>query len=168
MKIRQATIEEFQNYWSNKFLNTKNYFCNGIVENRIEFWAVENIETGKFIGELYIMWDSVDKDEANGINRAYLCAFRVNHELQGQGIGSKLLDRVLERVADYGFDEVTIGIDNSNYDKLLHMYTSHGFTKKIKRKYVDDHFIDCNGFPAEDKNGYDIFLCNLNERSASV
>jgi hypothetical protein len=39
------------------------------------------------IGELYIFWDLEDKDEANGKERAYLSAFRIEEELRGLGLG---------------------------------------------------------------------------------
>lgn len=165
MHIRRASSEEFQSFWSNKFIKTKTYFYDGIINNSIEFWVIEDTETGLFVGELYIMWDSVDKEEANGVNRAYLCAYRVNQELQGKGLGSKLLSRVLERVAENGFEEVTIGVDNDNYKKLIHIYKKHGFSETIKRQFIDQHFLESNGLPIEDKIGYDLLLCRLSVKS---
>jgi len=58
-----------------------------------------------FAGELHIFWDSVDKDEAVGRKRAYLCAFGVHPGHKRQGIGGALLTRALQRIVENGFTE---------------------------------------------------------------
>src|SRR5690606_38301420 len=86
------------------------------------------------------------KDEANGINRAYLFSFRVHPQYQGKGIGSKLIKKVLNRIKEKGFTEVTIGVDQSDA-KLISMYHSWGFTNYIKTKEIDHHGYDLLGKP---------------------
>jgi ribosomal protein S18 acetylase RimI-like enzyme len=145
MNIRVGTSGEVRNLWGNKFSPTENYFVAGIEEGKIEFWTIEN--EGSLIGELYIFWSSVDNDEANGKNRAYLCAFRVQEAYRGRQFGKALMTRVLERVKEKGFNEVTIGVDPENEDKLLKLYHSLGFTAFIKKQHYDFHYLDHTNKP---------------------
>ena len=89
MIIREATIEDFKKLWEHSGSTTYEYFLKNLESRNVELWTVENY--GELIGELYIFWNSIDKDEADGVKRAYLCAYRINKEYQGQGIGSKLI-----------------------------------------------------------------------------
>lgn len=145
MIVRIASVEEMKKLWGYSESPTYNYFVDGMEKCNIEFWTIEEIKTNKLIGELYIFWDSEDKDEANGYERAYLCAFRVEADYQGRGLGSKLMNRVFERLEEKLVKEVTIGIDNDEYEKLSAMYEGWGFTKLVKYKNVDIHSFDRKG-----------------------
>ncbi len=120
------------------------YFIDGIEKGNIEFWTVENELDNSLIGELYIFWNSEDEEEANGKDRAYLCAFRVEKEFQGRGIGKRLMQMVLCRVKEKGFKEATIGADNDNAERLTCMYKSWGFSELIKLQNIDHHCLDKN------------------------
>lgn len=154
--VYQASIEQFKALWNYSMSNTYQYFLKGLKEGVIEFWTVEVEE--KLIAELYIFWDSTDKDEANGKNRAYLCAFRVSNTYQGQGIGTLLMNTVLNKIKEVGYTEVTIGIDNREYEKLKKMYHSFGFTELLKSTNVDHHYINQNGEPTEYDEEFQIYI----------
>jgi len=154
MKIYQGSIKQFMKLWSYSNSKTYNYFVSGIKNNIIEFWTIELND--ELIAELYIFWDSVDKEEANNFNRAYLCAFRVNKNHQGKGLGSLLMRRVLKRIKEKGFTEVTIGIDNSEHDKLAKMYNNFGFTEFLKETHIDNHQLDSLGNPIKYNEAYKI------------
>jgi|GEM_PF-743212 len=141
-----ATAEELKALWNYSQSNTYHYFVEGIENDNIEFWALET--KGKIIGELYIFWNSPDQEEANGEDRAYLCAFRVSQEFQGLGYGSLLMNRVFDRLLEKGIKEVTIGVDNDDYERLSAMYQKWGFDTLIKTKEVDHHYIGKNGLPS--------------------
>lgn len=159
MDIRIGTVEEFRSLWHYSMSNTYNYFLDNINKGIIEFWTVE--VNGQFVAELYIFWDSIDKDEANGIDRAYLCAFRVQKEYQGKGIGSVLMRKVIHRIRYKGFKEVTIGIDNREYNKLKRLYEKFGFIEELKSTYIDKHFLDKEGNPTIYKDKYKIYISRL-------
>jgi|GEM_PF-259591 len=163
IKIRRATIDEFKKLWKYSETQTYKYFLSNLINKNIEFWTVDN--NGTLIGELYIFWDSEDKDEANGLNRAYLCAYRIQKEYQGKGIGSKLMKRVIVRVKERGFTELTIGIDNDDYMKLAAMYNHFGFTTQIKEKKKDDHYLDENGIAVEYDETYKLVMSDLLDRT---
>lgn len=161
MKIRIATVDEMKALWKFSGSPTYKYFVDGIKSENIEFWTIENLEDSKLIGELYIFWNSEDPDEANGINRAYLCAFRIEEEFRGRGLSSSLMNTVLSRVKENGFSEVTIGVDNENYEKLKKIYNSWGFNELVKQQYCDYHYLDSNNSPVYYEEPIDIYLNRL-------
>lgn len=156
MKVRQANIEEFKRLWKYSDSPTYKYFLKNIYNNNVEFWTIE--ESKKLIGELYIFWNSEDNDEANGIDRAYLCAFRIQKEYQGQGYGKLLMNNLLKRIKEKEFKEVTIGIDNSEFEKLNSLYTKFGFTELIKETNIDNHYLNSNNEPTIYKEPYNLIM----------
>lgn len=152
MHIRIANIDEFMKLWDYSNTPTYKYFLEQLTIKNVEFWTIDL--SGKLIGELYIFWNSEDNDEANGIDRAYLCAFRVQKNFQGRGYGKALMNTVLERIKDKGFKEVTIGIDNDDFVKLESMYNKLGFTQHIKSTNIDYHYIKNDGNPTTYEESY--------------
>lgn len=107
----------------------QNDYVKGIEAGSQEFWVIEMGDD--ILGELHIYWVKKDKDEANGINRAYLSAFRVHPDYRGQGLGTKLMQRVIERIKEKGFNEVTIGAYHHE-PKIQELYKKWGFTEFVK------------------------------------
>jgi len=161
MLIRMGTIDEMELLWGKNGSPTQNYFVKGMEKENIEFWTIEEDENKDLVGELYIFWDSEDKDEADGLDRAYLCAFRIDQKYQGRGYGKALMERVLQRVGDKGFNEVTIGADNDDADRLSAMYKAWGFSELVKLTKVDHHYIDANGNATCYDEPYSVFLNKL-------
>lgn len=161
MLIRIGSKDELKQLWGNSNLPTQTYFVDGIEKGNIEFWTIENEIDSSLVGELYIFWNSEDKDEANGNDRAYLCAFRINKEFQGSGLGKMLMQRVLLRVKEKGFSEATIGVDNDDVERLTCMYKSWGFSNLIKMQNIDYHYINKNNKPTYYEVPYALFLNKL-------
>jgi ribosomal protein S18 acetylase RimI-like enzyme len=161
MLIRTGSKEELRRLWGDNSSPTQKYFVDGIEKGNIEFWTIENETDNSLIGELYIFWDSEDKDEANGRDRAYLAAFRINKEFRGLGLGKMLMQRVLYRVKEKGFSEVTIGVDNDDAERLSAMYKSWGFAELIKLSNTDYHYIDKNNNPTHYEIPYALYLNRL-------
>lgn len=167
MLIRIASVDELKLLWENSGSPTQKYFIEGIKKGNIEFWTIENDKDNQLIGELYIFWDSEDKDEANGKDRAYLCAFRIDKKYRGFGLGKKLMKRVLERVVEKGFCEATIGADNNDADRLSKMYKSWGFSELVKLQNIDNHYLDINGEAAYYEVPYALYLNKLKNKVGS-
>ncbi len=136
-QIRQGRIEDFKKLnhdwaWSpdSEWQQKAQKACiKGIEAGTQEFWVIEDDD--EILGEFHIYWDQKDKDEANGKNRAYLSAFRVHPDHRGQGLGTKLKDRVIERIKENGFTEVTIGAFKHDLE-IQKLYERWGFTELIK------------------------------------
>lgn len=84
-------------------------------------------------GELRVKYESDDESFAVRGRRAYLYAFRVHKDYQNRGYGTYLLKTVLARLADEGYTEFTVGVEDDN-SKAIHMYRSMGFDEILLRK----------------------------------
>ena len=158
MLICIGSIEDLKLLWGENSSSTQTYFVEGIEKGNIEFWTIVNEMDETLIGELYIFWDSEDKDEANGKDRAYLCAFRTDDKFRGCGLGKALMNRVLQRIVENGFCEATIGADNDNADRLSKMYKSCGFSELVKLQNIDNHYIDIHNNPTYYEVPYALYL----------
>ena len=57
---------------------------------------------------------------------AYLGFFMMDHELQGRGIGSKIISEALEYLHQLGFEKCQLGIDKDN-PQSNHFWKKNGF-----------------------------------------
>lgn len=154
MLIRRASGEEMLKLWGyqdvNKASPTAKYFYHNISSGNAIFWTLDN--DGELIGELYVFFDiEEDKDFADGISTAYLCAFRVKKEYRGHGLGSRMMETVLADLKVSGFRRATIGVSEERNEKL---YRRMGFTTKIKDCYFDPCAMDENMQPKPDEEGF--------------
>ncbi len=109
---------------------------NGVVD----IFALFNNE--KIIGELRAKYISYDNRFAEEDKRAYLYAFRIHQKHQGKGLGNFLLENVLENLAENGYSEFTVGVEEDN-SRARYMYERHGFTEtiaRIKESYQGDSY----------------------------
>ncbi|QHW33238.1 GNAT family N-acetyltransferase [Paenibacillus rhizovicinus] len=145
MFYRIGEVQDFDRLeWSwGKYNDTKIKYMEAVQAGTQELWVCES-EDGKLVGELQLVFDSPDPDQANGINRAYLCAFRVHPAYQGKGIGSRLMERVFERAIEKGCTELTIGVELDE-EQLIKMYNHWGFIEAIKIKEIDHHDFTSEG-----------------------
>ncbi len=147
MLIRRASSREMLSLWSEPAANAR-FFCKNIDSDNCEFWTIE--DNAQLVGELYIFKRVSDPDFADGTNRAYLCAFRIAEPLRGQGLGTALMNRVLERVGELGFSEVTIGVAESEVANVR-LYKRLGFKFLVKTCTLDPCQVDDNGDPVPEE-----------------
>lgn len=118
-----------------------------IVENTKE---IENgvidifalFDGNKIIGELRVKYISDDNRFTEKGKRAYLYAFRIHKKYQGKGLGNFLLENVLKILAENGYSEFTVGVEDDN-SIARYMYEKHGFTEtieRIKESYQGDSY----------------------------
>lgn len=87
----------------------------------------------RLIGELHVKYESADSREAVHGTRAYLFAFRIDENFQGQGFGKFLLNRVIELLTAAGYIELTVGVEENN-TTAKHIYETFGFAKLVAQK----------------------------------
>ena len=129
MKIRRAAEHELLELWGYESIHTASnakFFCDNIKSGNAEFWTLDH--EGELVGELYAFYDLEDKDFADGRSTAYLCAFRVRADFRGQGLGTRLICRVIEHIKDLGYQRVSANI---------RLYKRLGFTIKVKECIED-------------------------------
>lgn len=145
MIIRQATTDEMHRLWY-KFY-TSDFFAEHMQKENAEFWAIEH--HARLIGELYLFKELNDPDFADGDTTAYLYGFQIEELMRGKGLGTMLMNRVLERLRNLNFRYVTIGVE-VNHASNIQLYKRMGFTEKIKIVTenpcdVDKNFIPVHG-----------------------
>lgn len=117
------------------FENTSN-IENGI----IDIFAL--FDNDNLIGELHVKYDNKDKDFAEKGKRAYLFAFRVHKDYQCKGLGSYLLETVIDELNANGYHELTVGVEDYNI-QARYMYEKYGFIQpitRIKETYQGDSY----------------------------
>lgn len=78
------------------------------------------------------MCTNSDERFAQKGKRAYLYAFRIHENHQGEGLGKQLLKYVVDNLSQYGYTEFTVGVEDDN-ERAKHIYQRFGFNKKISR-----------------------------------
>lgn len=115
-----------------------NDFEGAMEGNRVEMEAGRNdifciyADEKTLLGELHIAYENGDERFCVPGRRAYFFAFRVHERCQGQGLGQKLMDFVLDDLKSRGYNEFTVGVEDDN-DRAKYMYKKYGFTEKIAR-----------------------------------
>ncbi len=154
MRIRQAAAQEMLELWGYSDVNdaspTARFFYHNISAGNALFWTLDH--EGELIGELYVFLNiEEDKDFADGITTAYLCAFRVQKEYRDRGLGTKMMKTALADLKDRGYCRATIGADE---ERNMRLYQRLGFTAKIRDCYIDPCAMDENMRPEKVSKGY--------------
>ena len=82
---------------------------------------------GEFIGEGALVLDTGDPDYTILGQCVYVSRMIVKKEYRGRGIGSEILEFLINKAKEMGFSEMTIGVDKDN-ETALHLYRKYGFT----------------------------------------
>ena len=85
---------------------------------------------GEFLGEIAYVLDMNDSDYTIPNQRIYLSRLIVKPEYRNKGIGSILVDFMIEEIRKMGYKEISIGVDKDN-TAALHLYRKKGFTNVI-------------------------------------
>ena len=85
---------------------------------------------GEFIGEGALVLDTGDPDYTIPGQRVYVSRMIVKKEYRGRGIGSEILEFLINKAKEMGFFEMTIGVDKDN-ENALHLYRKYGFTEVL-------------------------------------
>lgn len=85
---------------------------------------------GEFIGEGALVLDADDPDYTIPDKRVYVSRMIVKKEYRNRGIGSEILEFLIEKAKDMGYSEMAIGVDKDNRN-ALHLYKKYGFTEVL-------------------------------------
>ena len=85
---------------------------------------------GEFIGEGALVFDTGDPDYTIEGRRVYVSRMIVKKEYRNRGIGSEILEFLINKAKKMGFSEMTIGVDKDNIN-ALHLYRKYGFTEVL-------------------------------------
>ncbi len=88
-------------------------------------WVAELPKAG-IIGQLFIQLVSSRKDLADGTNRAYIYAFRIQEKYRNRGFGSQILEFAELDLIRRGFRWVTLNVSINNH-KARRLYERHAY-----------------------------------------
>ena len=116
------------NIWNMKSQPLADKWYDEIVSgNRIVYVYKIN---GEFIGEGALVFDEGDSDYTIPQKRIYVSRMIVKKEYRNRGIGSEILEFLIEKATEMGYTEMTIGVDKDNVN-ALHLYRKYGFTQVL-------------------------------------
>ena len=85
---------------------------------------------GEFIGEGALVFDTGDPDYTIPDHRVYVSRMIVKNEYRNRGIGSEILEFLIDKAKEMGFAEMSIGVDKDNVN-AVHLYNKYGFTEVL-------------------------------------
>lgn len=126
--IRPLHIDEYQkcsNIWDmEKHAELAARFLSELRRGNRMTWVYE--ENGQFLGEISLVKDTNDPDYTIPGRRIYVSRLIVRKENRRQGLGKALVEYAVNRAAEMGYAEMSIGVDMDNYG-ALRLYTAAGF-----------------------------------------
>lgn len=129
--IRELKIEEYNRCSEYRLMeNTvheKNMFENFKNGNRL-IYVYE--KAGRLLGEGALVYETGDPDYTIPNQRIYISRMIVDEKHQNQGIGGEIVDFLVAKAHEMGYNEVSIGVDKCNVN-ALHLYRKKGFTTII-------------------------------------
>ena len=157
MEFRKIKIEEFEKlkelFPDNEEIwgKYKNKRLQQFEKQEIDVFVIEDNE--KFIGEITVNYKSHQLETETIPNkRVYLEAFRVDKKYQGKGLGQKLINYCTDYLANRGYIEFTIGVEDDN-EIAKHIYSKLGFNYAIDKGHGDE-FDPCE---------YTLYLKDINK-----
>ncbi len=107
-------------------------------DNRHIYIAYENEVVVAMI-QLILKNADNDPDLADGKEIAHVHNLQVRHELQGRGIGFRMMEFIEEKAKSLGKTTITLGVDDGNAN-ALHLYKKLGYEtfKKYEGRTPDE------------------------------
>ena len=93
--------------------------------NRVIYVCTED---GEYLGEGSLVFEANDPEYSIPGRRVYFFRLVVKKERRNQGIGSILIDYIVQQAIEWGYQEISIGVDKSN-GIALKLYQKKGFTE---------------------------------------
>lgn len=90
----------------------------------------------KIIGSAYVFKKLDDSDAADGENTGYISNLYVEERYRNQGVGSKIVNRINERLGELGFKASTLGVHESEKNNVR-LYKKLGYTEHVKNCALD-------------------------------
>ena len=114
--------------WNGDYKHFRNVFKNAFeksIAGKSKLWAVEILQVG-LVGQAFVQLISSRLDLANGVDRAYIYAFRFKENYRNIGLGSSLLKVIESDLLKINYKEETLNVARENI-RAIHFYQKHGF-----------------------------------------
>lgn len=106
-------------------------------------WLADLKDVG-IVGQLFVQLNSLRRELADGVSRAYLYAFRIKPAYRRNGIGSYMLSYVEKCLLERGFQYICMNVSRTN-TAARELYERSGYRIIAAEPgywhYIDDHGI---------------------------
>ena len=128
-KLLLENYEKCNNIWDKSSfpVQSKRWYEELVSGNRITFVCVEN---GEYLGEASLVFESYDSDYTIPNERIYLSRLIVKSEYRNKGIGSLLINFLIDYAKGLGYKEMSVGVDISNVVARV-LYEKNGFINTV-------------------------------------
>ena len=131
-KIKPLTLEEFPkcgNIWNmERHTELAERFLSELCSGSRLTWVYER--DGAFLGEISLVLEQNDPDYTIPGRRIYVSRLIVKPEERRKGIGRALTEFAVNKAAEMGYSELSIGVDIDNYP-ALRLYWQAGFRELL-------------------------------------
>jgi len=124
--IREADLPALE--WDGEFTHYRRLYAEAYrraLTGLSVLWLAELPGTG-LLGQVFVQLTCDRPELCNGIDRAYLYAFRVREAYRSMGVGARLLEGVEEDLLNRGFLYLTLNVARENI-RAQEFYRRHGF-----------------------------------------
>lgn len=128
VQISPQTYHMCNNIWDmKKQAQTQKWLAEITIGTRVAYAYMVN---GEFLGECSLVLKNDDPQYTIEGKRAYLSRLIVKQSNRNMGIGSILVDYIIEETKQRGFSEISLGVDKDNL-AALHLYQGKGFSEVL-------------------------------------
>jgi ribosomal protein S18 acetylase RimI-like enzyme len=117
--------------WDGEFVHLRKVYARAferVLEGKSIMWVADLPGQG-IIGQVFIQYVSIRSDLADGINRAYLYAFRIKPVYRNAGLGTRM-NQVLEtHLLNKSFREISLIVAKEN-TAAIRLYERLGYKKE--------------------------------------
>lgn len=129
IELRPEEFDKCANIWNleRQAALAEKFYGELVSGNRQTFIYMENSE---FVGEISLVFDTGDPDYSIPGQRVYLSHMLIRKDCRLQGIGTVLLEFLLDYADMLGFPEIALGVDSDNA-VARYLYAKYGFTEVL-------------------------------------
>ena len=129
IKLKPENYHKCSNIWNmEKRSELAKRFYDGLVSgNRVIYIYTVNDE---YLAEGSLVFDQNDSDYSIPGQRIYLSRLVVKEGYRNQGIGSIMIDFIINKAVEMRYEEISIGVDKKNTG-ALRLYKRKGFDEII-------------------------------------
>lgn len=129
LKLEPQNYDKLNNIWdmNKKPEISKKWYEQLVNGNRIIFVYIKN---GEYLGEGDLVFDMNDPDYTIANKRIYLSRMVVKSEHRNRGIGSIIIDFLIDYAKKLRYEEMSLGVDIVNIGARW-LYEKKGFTNII-------------------------------------
>ena len=128
--VRQVRAEDLPGLeWEGEFVHFRRLYAEAYrraLRGLSILWLAEQ-PGGPILGQVFVQLNCDRPELCNGIDRAYLYAFRVRTAFRSLGIGALLLRTAEEDLIQRGYHFVTLNVGKDNL-RAQAFYQNHGFS----------------------------------------